>query len=375
MLTKTEIIEKAHDLGFDEIGFTTAEPFESQEKVLQERKTEYAHLIAGFDLIGSTNPKSIMPEAKSIVVLINMYLKESFHPKMETHFGRLYIDEDRIFQKEAVGRIKDFVNFLRENGLKAKASGSLPHRACAGRAGIGNVGKNCLLYSGKPGSENSWLIPATIVVDREYEPDESKDEKVYDCPDWCKNVCIVSCPTGALKGPRKLDPRICISNMSYLATEITPLELREPMGLWVYGCDRCQNVCPRNEAWRAKDRPVNLRVEAKEPDFDLAKLLHMDEEYFLAKVWSHMFYISPQNLWLWKMNVARVMGNMRDRIYVPDLTRAFDENEDERVKGMIAWSLGRIGGEKAQSALDGFLESSAGLVRDEIKQALDMFRE
>ena len=38
------------------------------------------------------------------------------------------------------------------------------------------------------------------------------------------------------------------------------MELREPMGLWVYGCDRCQNVCPRNAPWLARELPVNQKV-------------------------------------------------------------------------------------------------------------------
>lgn len=373
MLSKTDIVKKARTLGFDDIGFTTAEPFSSQEKVLQERQAEYAHLNATINLVEGTDPKKVMPEAKSIIVLIDMYLKESFHPRMETHFGRLYIDEDRILQKESIRRLQAFVKFLKEDGIKTRVAGNLPHRASACRAGIGNVGKNCLMYSTTPGSENSWLSPMTVLVDREYDPDESKDENVFDCPDWCRNACVVSCPTGALRGPRNLDPRICISNLTYMATEITPLELREPMGLWVYGCDRCQNVCPRNEAWRAKARSVNQRVADKAPRFELTNLLHMDKEYFATEIWPHMFYISPKNLWLWKMNVARVMGNMHDQKYVPDLIRAFNENEDERVKGMIAWALGRIGGGEARAALDSFLEKSDGLVRSEIEHARGMF--
>ncbi len=372
MLSKAEIIEKAYALQFDEIGFTTAEPFEAQKQVLLERKEEYAALTTRLDLVGGTDPKSIMPEAESIIVLTAMYYKESFDPVMEAHFGRLYIDEDRVLKQELVRRTKDFVRFLEEDGMKAKASYALPHRACAGRAGIGSVGKNCLMYSAKPGYENSWLIPATILVDRAYAPDESHDANKYDCPDWCRNACIVSCPTGALRGPRKLDPRKCISNLSYYAKEITPLEMREAMGLWVYGCDRCQNVCPRNDAWRAKERPVNPRVAAKAPDLTLPALLHMDVEYFNTKVRPHMFYIPEEDLWLWKMNVARVMGNTHDRKYVPDLIRAFHENDDERVLGIIAWSLGRLGGAQARTALESFLEKSEGLVRREIEQALAM---
>jgi epoxyqueuosine reductase len=373
MLSKKEVIEKAHSLGFDEIGFTTAAPFESQEKVLYEREAGYAHFKqSGLDLVKGTDPQKQLPGGKSIIVLVHWYLKESFHPFMETHFGRLYIDEDRIFRKEMMGRTGDFVAYLQENGINAMESYELPHRACAGRAGIGNVGKNCLMYTRNAGSENSYLIPATILVDQEFVPDAPKDEKEFGCPDFCKNACIASCPTGALKGPRHLDPRKCISNMTYGATEITPLEMREPMGLWVYGCDRCQNVCPRNDAWRAREKPVNERVTAKRPDFDLAELLHMDEAYFNTKIWPHMFYIAAENLWLWKMNVARVMGNTRDRKYVPDLIRAFKENRDKRVNGMTAWSLGRLGGSESKSALDDFLPGSEGLVREEISRALDM---
>jgi len=43
MLSKVEITRKAYELGFDEIGFTTAEPFESQHDVLLERQEAYAH--------------------------------------------------------------------------------------------------------------------------------------------------------------------------------------------------------------------------------------------------------------------------------------------------------------------------------------------
>jgi epoxyqueuosine reductase len=373
MLNKIEVIEKSWELGFDEIGFTTAGPFQSQKEVLLERQEAYNHFERkNFSLIKGADPPNILPEAKSIIVLVHWFLKESFHPFMEAHFGKFYIDEDRIFKKEMIGQVVRFVEYLCKNGINAMASRELPHRACAGRAGIGNVGKNCIMYSRKESYENSWIILSAILVDKEFEPDDPQDESEFGCPKYCKNTCIASCPTGALKGPRHLDPRRCISNLTYNSREITPLEMRIPMGLWVYGCDRCQNVCPRNDPWRAKDKPVNQRVEAKKRDFDLPNLLHMDEAYFKNKIWPHMFYIDVPDLWLWKMNVARAMGNTCDQQYIPELIRAFNENEDERVRGIIAWSLGRLGGEKARMALEEFFKGSEGLVRKEIEEALEM---
>jgi epoxyqueuosine reductase len=312
-----------------------------------------------------------MPEAKSIIVLVHWFLKESFDPYMETHFGKFYIDEDRIFKEEMMGRVFDFVEYLKKNGIDALYSRELPYRASAARAGVGHIGKNCIMYSKSDGYENSWIILSAIMIDQEIEPDEPRAEKDFGCPEFCKNACIAACPTGAFKGLRNIDPRKCISYLTYNSREITPLEIRIPLGLWVYGCDRCQNVCPRNNAWQAKQKPVNQRVAAKKKKFHLPALLHMDETDFKKRIWPHMFYIGAENLWLWKMNVARVMGNSCDEKYISDLIRAFGENRDERVCGMIAWSLGQLGGKRARSALDRFHIGSEDLVRKEIEQALD----
>jgi epoxyqueuosine reductase len=116
--------------------------------------------------------------------------------------------------------------------------------------------------------------------------------------------------------------------------------------------------------------PVNEKVAEKEPYFRLPRLLHMDRGYFESHIWSHMFYMPSEDLWRWKMNVARVMGNTVDEGYVPDLVKAFEENGDERVKGMVAWALGRIGGRSARCALDRFRSGSEGIVREEIEMAL-----
>jgi epoxyqueuosine reductase len=74
------------------------------------------------------------------------------------------------------------------------------------------------------------------------------------------------------------------------------------------------------------------------------------------------------------MNVARAMGNTHDIKFVPELIKAFEENKDERVQGMIAWALGILGGIESKDALNAFLSGSEGLVRDEITKALDKIK-
>ncbi|HNY65982.1 MAG TPA: 4Fe-4S double cluster binding domain-containing protein [Deltaproteobacteria bacterium] len=371
-MTKDEIRDRALALGFIDVGITTAEPFDRQREFLLARQEEYGWAEkSGLDLLGGTDPRSVLPGAKSIIVLVDSYFRESFPKSLESTFGRCYLDDDRVTRDGLSVRIKAFRQTLRDAGIDSKVPFNLPHRAAAARAGLGTLGRNCLFYSRKL-KGSSWVIPLAVVVDREFAPDEPTVE--YACPDWCRNACIAACPTRALKGNGTIDPRRCVSYLTYYGTDITPLELREPMGMYVYGCDRCQDVCPRNRAWLASELPENPRVKARAGSFDLRTLLAMDLDFFQKNVRPHMFYMGPDMLWKWKMNTARAMGNSLDEGYVPDLVKAYGENEDERVRSMIAWALGRTGGADAASMLRTWAAGAQGKVLGEIEQALAMIR-
>lgn len=372
MLTKQDIIKEARKLKFADIGFTTAEPFISQKEYLLQRQEEYGWAEAiGLGLLAGTDPQTILPGAKSIIVVLESYFEESFPLSMERHFGRCYLDDDRVTKDGLALKIKALRNILREGGIDSKVPFNLPHRLSAARAGLGSFGKNCFFYARRVSEGSSFVFPIALVIDHEFPAD--KPSVSIGCPDWCRNACVAACPTRALKGDGKIDPRRCISFLTYYGEGLTPLELREPMGLYVYGCDRCQNVCPRNVNQITKEKPQNRRVSAKAADFDLGRLLHMNKEYFLQKVWPHMFYMSADDLWRWKMNAARAMGNSLNPVYVVDLVRAFRENNDERVQCMIAWALGRIGNSESLAALEKFSKDSTGKVKEEIQQAIKSF--
>ena len=370
MLSREEVIAKAVECGFEDTGFTTAEPFDAQRAILEERREEYRWAsAAGIDLIAGTDPRNILPGAKSIIVLMEAYFREAFPASLERHFGRCYLDDDRMLRNRLGKRVKAFRSFLRDHGIDSKVPFHLPHRMAAARAGLGTFGKNCLFYSRRVAAGGSWVLPIAVVVDQAFPPDEPTFE--IGCPDWCRNACLAACPTGALRGPQKIDPRRCISFLTYFGNGLTPREMRAPMGLNVYGCDRCQNVCPRNAPWLARELKADEKAAGMADDFRLEKLLRMDRAWFTEKIWPHMFYMPPADLWRWKMNVARAIGNTRDEVYVPELAEAYRREEDERVKAMAAWALGRIGGPAARQWLDRFLPQSAGLLREEIIAALE----
>lgn len=370
MLKKEEIVKHALEIGFDDIGFTTAEVFESQRDLLSQRQEYYAWAAEkGLDLINGLDPRHHLYEAKSIIVLLDNYYRSAFPASLLGHFGRCYLDDDRITRDGLAQKVKAFRNFLREKGINSKVPFDIPHRLSAARAGLGTFGKNCMFYASRTARQSSWVLPIAIIVDYEFEADEASIN--IDCPPWCKNACIAACPTGALSGRGTINPQKCISYLTYYGDEITPEKLREPMGRWVYGCDRCQNVCPRNEAWLAQELPLNESVLAKKDAFELRSLLHMDREYYSTKIWPHMFYMPLEKMWKWKMNVARAMGNTKDITYISDLQKAFNEHEDERVRAMIIWAINKLGGDSAVEILQN-LEIKSELEKVEYENALTL---
>src|SRR5512140_364539 len=117
MLTKEAISDKAFECGFADVGFTTAEPFASQRALLEERREEYGWAIrSGLDLIAGTDPATVLAGAKAIIVLIEPYFREAFPPSLERHFGRCYIDDDRMTGNRLGIRVKAFRSFLRDHG-------------------------------------------------------------------------------------------------------------------------------------------------------------------------------------------------------------------------------------------------------------------
>jgi len=370
VLSKDDISRFAREVGFADIGFTTTESFASQQRILDERSASYDWAAQrGMNLQEGIDPLSIFPAAKSIIVLLENYCQQAFPPNLLGKFGRCYLDDDRVTRDGLAVKIKALRSYLRENGIDSKVPGNIPHRLAAARAGLGTFGKNNLLYANRAARQSSWVLPVVLLVDQELVPDQPTIK--VGCPDWCRNVCIAACPTRALTGAGKIEPRRCISYLTYYGEGITPLEFREPMGTWVYGCDRCQNVCPRNDAWLNQEMPINPRVAAKAHHFQLPILLTMDETYFKEQVWPQMFYIPRKDLVRWKINAARAMGNSGDQSFLPVLLSAFAENQDERVRGMIAWAVGKLGRNEAQAALAEWQKQASGLVAAEIAAALE----
>jgi len=122
-------------------------------------------------------------------------------------------------------------------------SPGLDERALSVRAGLGFFGKNGLIISKEFGSRFNigymltdipLAVAASIISLRKLE--------AGNCPSDC-NLCIKSCPNGALGGDY-LNTTRCISYLTQ-KEELAPAEAKQ-IGSQLYGCDICQDVCPFN---------------------------------------------------------------------------------------------------------------------------------
>ena len=183
-------------------------------------------------------------------------------------------------------------------------------------------------------------------------------------------ACLEACPTGALYAPLKMDPRKCIAYHSYFNDGGIPRGIRSKMGTWVYGCDLCQEGCPRNKKWLEKKKPMNLKLLERAEQLELSTLLTMSQDHYEQKVWPLLYYIRKENRKLWQRNAAIALGNQGNPDTVPVLISVL-EDPDPAVRAHVAWALGKIGGGQARSALEKrrTQETEEG-VRQEIEEAL-----
>jgi epoxyqueuosine reductase len=232
---------------------------------------------------------------------------------------------------------------------------------------VTHYGKNCFAFANEAAGQSSWVVNEPYLVDRELEPDSPTLK--LGCPENCRK-CLDACPTGALYAPLKMDPRKCIAYLSYFKDGEIPRPIRPKMGAWVYGCDRCQEACPRNRKWMERSKPGDEALTARAGDFQLETLLLMSQEHYEQKVWPLVYYIRKENRRLWQRNAAVALGNLGDPDKISVLIKSLEEPEPI-VRAHAVWALGRLAGPKAKAALEKMRKTEEDQkVREETEEAL-----
>jgi epoxyqueuosine reductase len=237
----------------------------------------------------------------------------------------------------------------------------LLERDFARLAGIGWFGKNTMLISRSIGS---WFFLGAVLTDIELEYDKPVEQ------DFCGTCtrCLDACPTDAFPEPGVLDARRCIS---YLTIEhrkdAIPLDLRNGIGEWLFGCDICQDVCPWNRFAPQSTLPEFQQHKSLNP-VDCRELLTLTADEFDAR-FSESPLSRPGRAGLLR-NAAIVLGNAKSQSAFLELTVAMSD-EEPMIRGAAAWALGQLQTQPAELALKLRLTVEVDeSVRQEIQAAL-----
>lgn len=275
---KSYITEKAKELNIDMIGFTDSGPLLNIKEYLEYRKTEGIETeFEEKDLDLRIDPKLTLENCKSIIVIAISYNVEYDEKPNYKYKGQLSksswgIDYHRVLRAKIEGLIEEINKKTKFQYKYFVDTGPLVERELAHKAGIGYYGKNCNIINEEYGS---FIFIGYILTDLEIEPNEGKlDSQCGDC-----ELCLRSCPGQALEDYR-LNPKKCISYQTQ--TKEMDLGLKKKMGINIYGCDACQNVCPKNKEVK-KSIHEEFMPYATKGAIDIEELLSMSNKEFKNK--------------------------------------------------------------------------------------------
>ncbi|NLV86363.1 MAG: epoxyqueuosine reductase [Clostridiales bacterium] len=368
-----KIKDKALQLGFAKVGITTADDFDEFEEDLHSRGKAYAWMFTHFPS-GPTDgirPRDLMPEAKSIVCVAYDFSQIDYPENLLASIGRTYLSNGYLPKPDSLNgsRLELFHKYLEELGCAVfdKGPQQCPDRWAAARAGIVTFGGNNMAYAEGCGS---FVNMFCFIIDKELDYDSPSIERP--CPPDCR-LCIDACPTNALTEQGKMIPSRCISFHTFGMSGYVKEEIRIASGSRIHGCDACQEACPRNKKALEAPKHKSPFLEKISREFDLEKVLLMDDDYFERVVFPIMgAYTDAQVIYdakeeLFPRSAAIALGNSQDESHVPALEKALGTRR-KVVREASAWALGRIGGEKAKEAL---LRCSKTEDDPELKQAIE----
>jgi epoxyqueuosine reductase len=190
-------------------------------------------------------PTRLLAQAQSAIVIAQNYYPHPAAVELPLKEARIALyakgEDYHFWLKSKLNRIANKLReiFPEHQFVTFTDSGPVLERDLAYRAGLGWVGKNTCLIHPKRGS--------LFFISEIYTTLPLHEAQAL-IPDHCGTCtrCIDICPTQALIAPRELDARKCISYLTIEAKSVPPIELREKIGDWLFGCDLCQTVCPWN---------------------------------------------------------------------------------------------------------------------------------
>ncbi len=239
------IRERSVELGFDLCGFAPSGILEKDGMIMKEWCSSGMNGTMEYlarDIDKRIDPGYLLPDARSVIVTGLSYytgLKQGGNgiPVLSRYvYGN---DYHRVI-KAKLDLMMDYIRSLCPDisGRTFVDSAPLIEKAWAREAGIGWQGKHSLIINKNTGS---FFFLGVIVINAVLDYGSPLDELCGSC-----RLCIENCPTGAINDNRTIDARKCIAYQTIENSGPIPEEISQKMEGRIFGCDRCQEVCPWN---------------------------------------------------------------------------------------------------------------------------------
>ncbi len=189
------------------------------------------------------DPRMLFPWARGVFCAAIPYNTSRVMSAGLVHEGRSWVSRyawGRDYHKVLRQKLKPAAALLEAAGHRTRIcvdSVPLMERALAVQAGLGFLGKNGMLIV--PGW-GSYVFLGEIVTDLDLPAGVPVPDGCGDC-----EICLRGCPTGALVEPGIVDAGLCISTWTIEHRGEFPPGVPRLHG-HLFGCDRCQEVCPHN---------------------------------------------------------------------------------------------------------------------------------
>ncbi len=337
---KQTIREKALTLGFDAIGFASADADQRDAEALRKFLAQGHH--GEMDWMARHTerrvaPQALMPDARTIVVLGVNYgpetdplssLARSEHATISVYAqGKDYHD---VLKKRLKQLARWMVETFQGDVKIFVDTAPVMERPLAARAGVGWQGKHTNLVSRQFGS---WLFLGEVFTTLDLPPDLPEIDHCGSC-----DACMRVCPTDAIYEPYRLDPTLCISYLTIEHKSAIAPKLMAEMGNRIYGCDDCLAVCPWNKfSQPSEEDAFKTRNGSETPQ--LETLATLDDEAFRQRFSGSPIKRTGRDRFV--RNVLIAIGNSGK----PELAKAARQCLDDSsalVRDTAAWALGQL---------------------------------
>lgn len=215
------------------------------------------------------------------------------------------------------------------HSLAGKAVLNLPVKPLLAGYGIGRYGRSGVISIPGVGTR---FAAAVIASDDEPDPKWVWHENAPLAEECAAcNLCMENCPNHALMGDGRVDVDRCLRAQAQFQEPRMPDSSRDMLGASLWGCDICQQECPRNKGIYAVKMPEDI-----EQALELKKLL-MGDVAGLGK-WLGSNYARPARM---QARACLVAANTGRKDLINEIT-ALLCNPIEAVRDCAEWAINKL---------------------------------